>query len=571
MLTEGQRQGSGRDGQGGAKRHKRFEVLEKRDVNQDGFVKEWPEVGLIAMGSPEDPEPSIKIENGVIVEMDGKARDDFDFNEIFIANHTIDATVAEEMMAIDAVQIARMIVDINVPRAEVLKVFTGLTPAKIAAVMDQMNVVEMMMGLQKMRARRTPAIQGHVTNIQDNPVLMAADAGEAGLYGFSELETTVAVTRYAPFNALALLVGGQTGRGGILTQDALEEATELQLGMRGLTTYAETVSVYGTEGVFVDGDDTPWSKSFLASGYASRGLKMRFTSGTGSEVQMASAEGKSMLYLEIKCVMIAKGAGVQGLQNGSISCIAVPGGVPGGIRAVIAENLVTTCMDMEVASGNDQSFSHSPYRRTAKTLLQMLPGTDFIFSGYSTVPNYDNMFAGSNFDCDDNDDYLIISRDMKVDGGLVPAAEEDLIAVRNKAARALQAVFAELGLPRITDEEIEAATYAHGSEDMPDRDKVQDTKAATAMMERGVTGLDVVKALAKRGFRDVATNVLEIQKQRVSGDYLHTSAILDPEFNVVAAVNDLNDYEGPGTGYRLQGERWQQIADIRQALGPDDI
>jgi propanediol dehydratase large subunit len=570
MLARGRGQETRGTGQE-TKRHKRFEVLEKRDVNQDGFVKEWPEVGLIAMGSPEDPEPSIKVENGVIVEMDGKARDDFDFNEIFIANHTIDASVAEEMMAIDAVQIARMIVDINVPRAEVLKVFTGLTPAKIAAVMDQMNVVEMMMGLQKMRARKTPAIQGHVTNVQDNPVLMAADAGEAGLYGFAELETTVAVTRYAPFNALALLVGGQTGRGGILTQDALEEATELQLGMRGLTTYAETVSVYGTEGVFVDGDDTPWSKGFLASGYASRGLKMRFTSGTGSEVQMASAEGKSMLYLEIKCVMIAKGAGVQGLQNGSISCIAVPGGVPGGIRAVLAENLVTTCMDMEVASGNDQSFSHSPYRRTAKTLLQMLPGTDFIFSGYSTVPNYDNMFAGSNFDCDDNDDYLIISRDMKVDGGIVPADEADLIAVRNKAARALQAVFAELGLPRITDEEIEAATYAHGSEDMPGRDKVQDTKAATAMMERGVTGLDVVKALAKRGFRDVASNVLEIQKQRVSGDYLHTSAILDPDFNVVAAVNDLNDYEGPGTGYRVQGERWQQIADVRQALGPDDI
>ena len=571
MLSRGQKQGTQGDGQGVKKRHKRFEVLEKRAVNQDGFVKEWPEVGLIAMGSPEDPEPSIRVEDGVIVEMDGKSRDDFDFNEIFIANHTIDASVAEEMMALDAVQIARMIVDINVPRTEVLKVFTGLTPAKIAAVMDQMNVVEMMMGLQKMRARRTPSIQGHVTNVQDNPVLMAADAGEAGLYGFSELETTVAVTRYAPFNALALLVGGQTGRGGILTQDALEEATELQLGMRGLTAYAETVSVYGTEGVFVDGDDTPWSKSFLASGYASRGLKMRFTSGTGSEVQMASAEGKSMLYLEIKCVMIAKGAGVQVLQNGSISCIAVPGGVPGGIRAVLAENLVTTCMDMEVASGNDQSFSHSPYRRTAKTLLQMLPGTDLIFSGYSTVPNDDNMFAGSNFDCDDNDDYLIISRDMKVDGGLLPVDEDDVIEVRNKAARALQAVFAELGLPRITDEEIEAATYAYNSEDMPERDKVQDTKAATAMMERGVTGLDVVKALAKRGFTDVATNVLELQKQRVSGDYLHTSAILDPDFNVVAAVNDLNDYEGPGTGYRLQGERWQKMADIRQALGPDDI
>ena len=43
----------------------------------------------------------------------------------------------------------------------------------------------------------------------------------------------------------------------------LEEATELELGMRGFTAYAETISVYGTEDVFTDGDDTPWSKGFL--------------------------------------------------------------------------------------------------------------------------------------------------------------------------------------------------------------------------------------------------------------------------------------------------------------------
>jgi len=554
-----------------AKRQKRFEVLDARDVNKDGFVTEWPEVGLIAMGSPNDPKPSIKVVNGVITEMDGKKREEFDFNEIFIANYAINTALAEEMMAIPSVEIARKIVDINVPRSEVARIFSGLTPAKIAEVMDELNIVEMMMGIQKMRARRTPGNQAHVTNLQDNPVLMAADAAEAAYYGFDEIETTVAVFNYGPMNALALLVGGQVGRPGILSQDALEEATELSLGLRGLTAYAETVSVYGTEKVFIDGDDTPWSKAFLASAYASRGLKMRFTSGTGSEVQMAYAEGKSMLYLEIKCVMITKGAGVQGLQNGSISCIGVPGGVPGGIRAVVAENLVTTCLDLEVASGNDQTFSHSPIRRTARLMGQFLPGTDFIFSGYSAVPNYDNMFAGSNFDSDDYDDYLVLQRDLKVDGGLRPVREEEIIQVRNKAARAIQAVFEELGLPRITDEEVEAATYAYNSQDMPPRDKVQDTKAAQDMMKRGVTGVDVVKALAKRGFTDVAEAVLNIQKQRVSGDYLQTSAVLDRNFNVVAAINDLNDYQGPGTGYRLQGERWKQIADIRHAMRPEDI
>ena len=64
-----------------AKRQKRFEVLDAREVNKDGFVTEWPEVGLIAMGSPNDPTPSVKVTNGVIVEMDGLKREDFDFND----------------------------------------------------------------------------------------------------------------------------------------------------------------------------------------------------------------------------------------------------------------------------------------------------------------------------------------------------------------------------------------------------------------------------------------------------------------------------------------------------------
>lgn len=58
---------------------KRFEVLAKRPVNLDGFIKEWPEYGLIAMDSSYDPKPSLKIENGIIVEMDSKPRADFDF------------------------------------------------------------------------------------------------------------------------------------------------------------------------------------------------------------------------------------------------------------------------------------------------------------------------------------------------------------------------------------------------------------------------------------------------------------------------------------------------------------
>lgn len=100
--------------------------------------------------------------------------------------------------------------------------------------------------------------------------------------------------------------------------------------------------------MFIDGDDTPYSKAFLNSAYASRGLKVRFTSGSGSEMLMGSSEKKSMLYLECRCLYATKGAGSQGIQNGSVSCIGVTGSVPSGIREVIAENLVAALLGWSV-------------------------------------------------------------------------------------------------------------------------------------------------------------------------------------------------------------------------------
>ena len=64
--------------------------------------------------------------------------------------------------------------------------------------------------------------------------------------------------------------------------------------------------------------------------------------------------------------MLVKGAGAQGVQNGSISCIALPSALPGGVRAVLAENLIAAALGLEVASGNDAMSSHSD-----------MPGTDW--------------------------------------------------------------------------------------------------------------------------------------------------------------------------------------------------
>lgn len=555
------------------KRQKRFEELEKRPIHQDTFVKEWPEEGFVAMMGPNDPKPSVKVENGKIVEMDGKKREDFDLIDLYIAKYGINIDNVEKVMNMDSTKIARMLVDPNVSRESIIEITSALTPAKAEEIISKLDFGEMIMAIKKMRPRRKPDNQCHVTNTVDNPVQIAADAADAALRGFPEQETTTAVARYAPFNAISILIGAQTGRPGVLTQCSVEEATELQLGMRGFTAYAETISVYGTDRVFTDGDDTPWSKGFLASCYASRGLKMRFTSGAGSEVLMGYPEGKSMLYLEARCILLTKASGVQGLQNGAVSCIEIPGAVPNGIREVLGENLLCMMCDIECASGCEQAYSHSDMRRTERFIGQFIAGTDYINSGYSSTPNYDNTFAGSNTDAMDYDDMYVMERDLGQYYGIHPVQEETIIKARNKAAKALQAVFEDLGLPKITDEEVEAATYANTHDDMPKRDMVADMKAAQDMMDRGITAIDIIKALYNHGFKDVAEAVLNLQKQKVVGDYLQTSSIFDKDWNITSAVNDGNDYQGPGTGYRLyeDKEEWDRIKDLPFALDPEHL
>ncbi len=553
------------------RRSKRFAVLDEREVNHDTFIQEWPEAGLVNMDSPLDPRPGLRIEDGRIVEMDGRRVEDFDLIDRFIAQNAIDLARAEEAMGTDSLRIARMLVDLTVPRSDLIGLLGGCTPAKLVEIVGHLNVVEMMMAMQKMRARRTPANQAHVTNWKEHPALLAADAAEAAWRGFAEEETTVRVARNAPLSALAILIGSETGRGGVLTQCAVEEGISLRLAIKGLTSYAETLSVYGTAPAFRDGDDTPWSKAVLASAYASRGVKVRFSSGTGSEALMGHAEGKSMLYLEARCLLMVKGAGSQGVQNGSISCIALPGSLPGGFRTVLAENLIASMLGLEVASGNDAMSSHSDLRKTAKLMLQLLPGTDFVTSGYSSIPKEDNLFGGGNFDAEDLDDWLVIQRDMKVDGGMRPVREEEVVALRLRAASAVQAVYDELGFPSISDAEVEMAAYGHSSADVPDRDAVADLAAADRFLAGERTVVDVIRALDRRGYDDIAGRVLELQRQRILGDYLQPAAIFDEHVRVRSAINDANDYGGPGTGYRLSPERWRELQDLPRAVPPQQL
>jgi propanediol dehydratase large subunit len=259
------------------------------------------------------------------------------------------------------------------------------------------------------------------------------------------------------------------------------------------------------------------------------------------------------------------------VQNGSISCVALVLSVPGGTRAILGENVLAAWLDLEVASGNDAIASHSDIRKTAKLMGQFLPGTDFVTSGYSVMPRHDNTFGGGNFDADDIDEWLTIQRDWQVDAGIEPVPEQEVLRVRERAARAVQALFEELGLPPIRDEEVEAATRGYDSNDMPDRDRAADVEAADELLARGVSGLDVGLALDRRGFDDVAEAIFAMQRQRVSADYLQTSAIIDQDGVVHSAVSDPNVYRGPGSGYRLEGERWELLQSLPHVAEPVEL
>ena len=332
-------------------RWQRFADWDARPLRLDRFARENPEKGFSAMKSPADPAPGVAVEGGRVTVMDGVAEADFDMIDRFIAAYHLDPEVAVEAMAIPALELARRLVDMSVPRGELVRLAHGLTPARLAEVVGHLSALEIAFAYSKMRARRTPGNQAHVTNAKDDPLQLAADAAIAVGLGFDEIETTQRVARNAWSNALACAVGASVGRWGTLFQCASEEAEELQIAMAGFTSYAETVSVYGSEGAFIDGDDTPWSKGFLAAAYASRGVKMRATSGAGSELLMGFHQAQSMLYLEARCLCLQRAMGVQGTQNGGIDGAPVTMTVPGGARELMAENLIAVWLDLECASG----------------------------------------------------------------------------------------------------------------------------------------------------------------------------------------------------------------------------
>ena len=161
-------------------RWNRMKEWDQRALRLDSFAEENPEHGFSVFRSPYDPDPSLKIDaHGKVIEMDGKRAEDFDIIDSFIAAYHIDPSVAEEAMALPNEVVARMLVDIHVPRSELMRLARGMTPAKLAQVVSCLSALEATFAYSKMRQRLSPGNQAHVTNAKDDPLQLAADAAVA--------------------------------------------------------------------------------------------------------------------------------------------------------------------------------------------------------------------------------------------------------------------------------------------------------------------------------------------------------------------------------------------------------
>ena len=137
-------------------RSERAVAREARPLRSELIVSPWPELGLVAFDGPNDPEPELVVEQGRVVRIDGRGLEEFDVIDHFLARHGIDLGAAAETAGLTDGELARMLVDVDVSRDELVRLSRGLTPARLARVIALLDPVELMFALKKLRARRHP-------------------------------------------------------------------------------------------------------------------------------------------------------------------------------------------------------------------------------------------------------------------------------------------------------------------------------------------------------------------------------------------------------------------------------
>jgi propanediol dehydratase large subunit len=117
----------------------RFRSRERRELRRELLIAPYPELGLVAMDGPDDPEPSLVVDGGRVVEIDGTSEEHFDVLDAFIARRGIDLEAAAEAATLTDDELARRLVDVDHSRDELVRMSRGLTPARLARIMSRLD------------------------------------------------------------------------------------------------------------------------------------------------------------------------------------------------------------------------------------------------------------------------------------------------------------------------------------------------------------------------------------------------------------------------------------------------
>ena len=275
-----------------------------------------------------------------------------------------------------------------------------------------------------------------------------------------------------------------------------------------------------------------------------------------------------MLYLEARCLAVVRAAGSQGVQNGSISCVALALSVPGGTREVLAENVLAAWLDLEVASGQrrDREPLRDPQDREADGPVP---------AGYGL--RHVRLLVDAALRQHVRRRQLRLARLRRVadDSARLAGRRRDRAARRGRGARRARAGRAgHAGGVRRARLPADLATRRCAS---PRRASTRATcrtaiarptsLAGDRVLVEGISGLDVARALDRRGLR--ATSPRRSSACSASASPPTTSRPRRSSTRTGASSRRSttpNEYSGPGTGYRLEGARWERLRRLPHAI-----
>ena len=408
-------------------------------------------------------------------------------------------------MALDDVAFARLFVDPAVPRAEIVRLVAGTTPAKLARVVALLRPAELTHGDDEAAGPAYAEQPGARHQPARRPAAARRRRGDGGRLRLPRDRDHRPGARRRPV---------QRGRGHRRRGDRARPACscsarsrrrmELEMGIRGLVSYAETVSLYGTEAVFVDGDDTPYSKAILAAAYASRGVKMRVSSGAGAEVLMGGAERCSMLYLESRCVSLARAMGVQGVQNGGIDGASVAGvGAARRARADGRERHGDGAQPRGLHRQRRADVASPTYAGPPARCRSCSPAATTCAAASAASSATTTCSGPSQWNAEDIDDWLAMQRDWGVDGGLrtADARRGRAAAARGGRGRAATSTATSASPTSPTSTSTSPSTPS-GRRTSVDPDPMVVLGAAQAIRSSGLGSLEVARALQECGYDD---------------------------------------------------------------------